>query len=883
MTVTVNITDDSSGFDFGNFFLYRPGDQFVDSFFFDSGARISGDDLDGVYEMTLPVSQYSPPGTWSVGVLAFDNDSNQITYDSSGTAFPVPGDEEFDVTNAGTIDNAIPTVANLSASPATIDTSGPFRTVTLTLDIADPLSGFLYGFVNVYDPNSNFQNSINPFYDGSNRTSGTDTNGSYQITFELPPGSLEGTWMIDVSTRDQAGNSGFSPGSSVTFEVDNSGAATGDVSDAIDATQFPWSVSGDEDWFFQTSVTHDGIDAAQSGPIDDNGSTSLELTIIGPGTLDFWWKVDSEEDYDILSVEVLGTGNFEEISGNVDWTQSSVLIPPGPQTVIFDYSKDNSVSSGADTGWVDRVYFAADADGEAPVIQYISITPNPVDISGGDQTYTITVEVSDEFNGFDSGNLTIYDPFGEYYDDLYFDSFNLVSGDEFFGTYEVEGTIYQSDLIPQIDYSLGQWYVEAEVGDAVDGYSRYYSEFDDPFPNPGDETFVVSDGGSVGTGPPVLESINSILPDPVDASAGATSVTVNFDVSDGDNGLDYGFVELYNPTGGFVNSVYFSNTDLVAGDEFSGTYEVTVPIPQYAPPGTWSVNFYLQDFGGDDRNYPFDEPFANPGDEEFAVTNTGTADTTGPVLHSFSLNPTTVDTTSMAETIDVDFNVTDDLAGIRGIFLFVYDPSGTFQFTVSVDPASGVAGDFTTTINLPMSSAEGTWEVVVFLRDFVGNTNRYGQFGDPFPVPGSEEFVNVTPTLSTFETLMAAYPLTGADAAADANPDFDLFSNIFEILLGLDPTVADFPVPAVYDSHVAGGELRIDFTIDPSLSIHANGQFLEVDDGTNPPFEITGQSSNNLSTWTHQLPVLISGTTYRVSIPIGPDTTGNLRLFARDP
>ena len=48
------------------------------------------------------------------------------------------------------------------------------------------------------------------------------------------------------------------------------------------------------------------MDAAQSGAIGDNQSSSLETTVTGPAMLSFWWKVDSEANFDFLKVTVDG-------------------------------------------------------------------------------------------------------------------------------------------------------------------------------------------------------------------------------------------------------------------------------------------------------------------------------------------------------------------------------------------------------------------------------------------------------------------------------------------------------------------------------------------------------------------------------------------------
>lgn len=66
------------------------------------------------------------------------------------------------------------------------------------------------------------------------------------------------------------------------------------IGEAVDATNLVWTTGGDTNWFYQTTVTTDGIDAAQSGAIGDNQATWIQTTVTGPGTVSFWWKVSTE-------------------------------------------------------------------------------------------------------------------------------------------------------------------------------------------------------------------------------------------------------------------------------------------------------------------------------------------------------------------------------------------------------------------------------------------------------------------------------------------------------------------------------------------------------------------------------------------------------------
>jgi uncharacterized repeat protein (TIGR01451 family) len=120
-----------------------------------------------------------------------------------------------------------------------------------------------------------------------------------------------------------------------------------------------WTTSGNSNWFGEVTVTHDGVDAAQSGPITDNQQSTVQTTFTGPGTLDFWWKVSSEQFFDTLGFFV-DSVQQTNISGEVNWREQNWHIGSGFHTVKWTYQKDASGSSGLDTAWLDQVVFTPD-------------------------------------------------------------------------------------------------------------------------------------------------------------------------------------------------------------------------------------------------------------------------------------------------------------------------------------------------------------------------------------------------------------------------------------------------------------------------------------------------------------------------------------------
>ena len=122
------------------------------------------------------------------------------------------------------------------------------------------------------------------------------------------------------------------------------------------------------------------------------------------------------------------------------------------------------------------------------------------------------------------------------------------------------------------------------------------------------------------------------------------------------------------------------------------------------------------------------------------------------------------------------------------------------------------------------------------------------------------------------------------DALPGANPDGDTFDNVMEFVFGLDLTSANAPDPALYEVVRVGDEIRINFTVDSSLTVTPNGNGLELSGGSGAPVTIKGQTGGNLQDdWVGQLPSNVVGSSYRVTLPITAAARGMIRLSFNSP
>ncbi|MDB6034090.1 MAG: conserved repeat domain protein [Verrucomicrobiales bacterium] len=128
-------------------------------------------------------------------------------------------------------------------------------------------------------------------------------------------------------------------------------------SEALDTANLVWTSGGTLPWIAQTNTSHDNRSALQSGAITDSQESWIETTVNGPGTISFWWKVDSENGFDQLQFAFGDAPPQIFISGQRDWARVSLNVPAEAQRLRWRYVKDDSSAVGLDRGWLDQVEY----------------------------------------------------------------------------------------------------------------------------------------------------------------------------------------------------------------------------------------------------------------------------------------------------------------------------------------------------------------------------------------------------------------------------------------------------------------------------------------------------------------------------------------------
>jgi subtilisin family serine protease len=204
------------------------------------------------------------------------------------------------------------------------------------------------------------------------------------------PGAVGSEYVRDNAVSGDAGvyqarvsnPFGSSVSEAIRVEVRIPSPALGE---AVGNPGFILTTEGDSPWFRQEAVSQDGVDALQSGPVENSRMSRLSAQVTGPGQLSFWWKVSSEYGYDFLSFFV-DDEFIDGISGDWDWEEIIWNIPEGEHELVWVYSKDEVAEDGLDAGWLDEMSFISFNTESAVVVRHPLHQSRP---EGGQATFEI--------------------------------------------------------------------------------------------------------------------------------------------------------------------------------------------------------------------------------------------------------------------------------------------------------------------------------------------------------------------------------------------------------------------------------------------------------------------------------------------------------------
>jgi hypothetical protein len=141
----------------------------------------------------------------------------------------------------------------------------------------------------------------------------------------------------------------------------------------LGTTGLTWSSSGDSAWFLEATNTYNSAPyAAQSGSVTTYQTSTLSVTVTGPGTLTFYWASIANDLNNGFDYEFDIDGTYQDdIYGDTSWYQEvnpqtgmPYTIAAGQHTLSWKVSANNDTDP-TQGGYLDAVSYVA---GNAPVI-----------------------------------------------------------------------------------------------------------------------------------------------------------------------------------------------------------------------------------------------------------------------------------------------------------------------------------------------------------------------------------------------------------------------------------------------------------------------------------------------------------------------------------
>lgn len=128
--------------------------------------------------------------------------------------------------------------------------------------------------------------------------------------------------------------------------------------ETADFTEYDWVMSGQANWVISPSTVYQGLYSGSSGDIGDSHISEMSVSFdnMEAGTVSFARRVSSESNYDYLRFHIDGLQQGQW-SGNLGWNVVSFPVDSGAHTFKWSFTKDGSISSGLDAGFVDMITF----------------------------------------------------------------------------------------------------------------------------------------------------------------------------------------------------------------------------------------------------------------------------------------------------------------------------------------------------------------------------------------------------------------------------------------------------------------------------------------------------------------------------------------------
>ena len=203
-----------------------------------------------------------------------------------------------------------------------------------------------------------------------------------------------------------------------------------------DFTFVDWEMDSSYPWIIDSTSANTGTFSARSANISHNETTTLTIKVNNMlrDSVSFHYKVSTENNYDFFRFYIDGTQKIKESgTSNTEWNYKKYTLTAGEHILKWEYSKDQSQSSGEDCVRIDDIKlpnkaYCVGLEDQTELFN-INIYPNPtkdyvvlsnlkgesqitiIDINGRMRYYqnTSSNQVEINLNGLESGvyNLNV--------------------------------------------------------------------------------------------------------------------------------------------------------------------------------------------------------------------------------------------------------------------------------------------------------------------------------------------------------------------------------------------------------------------------------------------------------------------------------------------
>ena len=133
-----------------------------------------------------------------------------------------------------------------------------------------------------------------------------------------------------------------------------------DFNPALNTWGLPWSTGGDSDWLVETTNTFDGVSAAQSGGVTGAQTSTLSVTVTGPGTFSFYWASIADDPNGGFYYEFDIDGSYaNDIAGDTYWHRDGPYAIGGGTHKLTWTVHANYDTDPTQAGFLDKVSYVA--------------------------------------------------------------------------------------------------------------------------------------------------------------------------------------------------------------------------------------------------------------------------------------------------------------------------------------------------------------------------------------------------------------------------------------------------------------------------------------------------------------------------------------------